>query len=281
VLALLLSGGSLLLAGAGWIQVLGWPRWVPGDRGKGKLKQLEHRLEENRRTMKTDFRSLVEARLGEYHKELETKVVSPLRRGQQELSQRLNQSRQKDNETAELWGRISYLESRIASLAHERNQQPAGGSAPSPAENPPEGPMPQQQSEPPPAPPPPADPNLDDAVGALNRSDKAGLRALVKAELNITTTSEEALQKGNVGLPTELCPVSGGGSYLLIERGGRHWLLPTVQTLAGFSSSQPQKGLFDYERDTVMVAELSRAAEVRCSGDTWEVIRRGQVIVPI
>jgi hypothetical protein len=127
---------------------------------------------------------------------------------------------------------------------------------------------------------PAAAPDLADAIGALNRGDKAYLRSVTKGELNITTGSEDALQRGKVGLPTQLCVVPGGGSYLLIERGGRHWLLPTVQTLAGFSSAQPQKGIFEYEKDSVAEAELSRAAEVHPSTDEWQVLSRGLVIVP-
>ncbi len=122
-------------------------------------------------------------------------------------------------------------------------------------------------------------PNCNDCVAALNRGDKALLRSLVSAELNITLESEEALQRGTSSTPTGLMEVHGGGSYLLVTRGDNHWLLPTVQTLGSFSANQPQKGIFDYKREAVTVPELLRAAEVIPTKAGWGVVNKGVVIV--
>jgi hypothetical protein len=127
---------------------------------------------------------------------------------------------------------------------------------------------------------PPDVANIDDCLAALNRGDKPLLRSKARAELNITSESEDSLQRGSSGLSTRLREVHGGGSYLLIERDARHWLLPTVQTLSTFTVNQPQKGIFDYERESVTVPELARAAELELVEGTWEVVRKGVVIVP-
>ena len=46
------------------------------------------------------------------------------------------------------------------------------------------------------------------------------------------------------------------------------------------TTSQPAKGLFTYERQSVSCAELKLPAEVKMLGEVWEVVNMGIVIVP-
>jgi hypothetical protein len=118
-------------------------------------------------------------------------------------------------------------------------------------------------------------------LSALHRYDRSALRRMVQEELNITQDSEDALIRGTSTLSTKLLCVSGGGSYLLIPHAERHWLFPTAQTLASFSTNQPQKGIFDYERLSLSAADLRKPAEVQeIAGGIWEVISKGIVMVP-
>lgn len=118
-------------------------------------------------------------------------------------------------------------------------------------------------------------------LSALHRNDRSALRRMVQEELNITQDSEDALIRGTSALSTKLLCVSGGGSYLLIPHAERHWLFPTAQTLASFTTNQPQKGIFDYERLSISAADLRKPAEVQeIAGGIWEVISKGIVIVP-
>lgn len=105
---------------------------------------------------------------------------------------------------------------------------------------------------------------------------------MARAELNITQESEDALTRGTSIFNTQLQIEAGGGSYLLIERGSRNWICPTAQTLAGFTTNKPQKGIFEYEEHTsVSTAELKEPAEVQeIREGVWEVINKGVVLVP-
>lgn len=114
---------------------------------------------------------------------------------------------------------------------------------------------------------------------ALRRNDRTQLRRLASAELNITQDSEDLLYRGSA-TATKLQVVSGGGSYLLIPHCGRNWLFPTAQTLTGFATNQPLKGIFDYERKLISIAEIKQPAEVKEIGRFWEVTNRGVVVVP-
>ncbi len=135
--------------------------------------------------------------------------------------------------------------------------------------------------------PPPAVSHADEVTAeyssAVQRNDRNKIRQMTQAELNITQDSEDALTRGTSICQTQLQSVSGGGSYLLIPRGGRNWLCPTTQTLAGFTKNKPQKGIFEYEECTsVTTAELKQPAEVQqIHEEIWEVINKGIVVVPI
>ncbi|APD48576.1 MULTISPECIES: hypothetical protein [unclassified Synechococcus] len=136
-----------------------------------------------------------------------------------------------------------------------------------------------------PTPPPvsPADEVTADYSAAVQRNDRATIRELTVAGLNITQESEEAMTRGTSTSRTQLQVVTGGGSYLLIQRGGRHWLCPTAQTLESFTTNKPQKGIYDYEEQTsISFAELKKPAEVmQVDEGIWEVISKGIVLAPI
>ncbi len=128
-----------------------------------------------------------------------------------------------------------------------------------------------------------SDPAVEIAMiyqSCFQRLDRLALRNAATGELNITPASEEALYRGTSHSATQLEVVKGGGSYLLIERDQRYWLVPTFQTLNSFLTSQPAKGLFFYERGTSKTSELRRPAEVKQVEATWEVISMGLVSVP-
>lgn len=115
---------------------------------------------------------------------------------------------------------------------------------------------------------------------AFYRSDRSALRRMTSEEMNITQESEDALVRRTASATTQLQVVKGGGSYLLIRRQDRHWLIPSFQTLNSFMTSQPTKGIFAYERHSVSSVELRRPAEVRDVGGVWEVVSIGLVAVP-
>ena len=74
---------------------------------------------------------------------------------------------------------------------------------------------------------------------------------------------------------TELEEVSAGGSYLLVSLEGRTLLFPTDRTLRGFSTTQPNKGLYNYEQQSVAKAEIIEPALLEKSGGVWRVIQKG------
>ena len=119
-------------------------------------------------------------------------------------------------------------------------------------------------------------------TSAVLSNDRSRIRNITKAELNITQESEDALTRGTSIFNTQLHNVSGGGSYLLIERGSKNWICPTAQTLSGFMTNKPQKGIFEYEESvSISSAELKEPAEVQeVLEGVWEVINKGVVLVP-
>jgi hypothetical protein len=125
----------------------------------------------------------------------------------------------------------------------------------------------------------PADSITVDYQDAFYRGDRSVLRRLMSEELNITQDSEDALMKSS-SLPTKLEVVKTGGSYLLIQRDGRHWLVPEFQILTSFTTSQLAKGIFSYAKENISTAELRRPAEVRDVGSLWEVVTMGVIAVP-
>jgi hypothetical protein len=114
---------------------------------------------------------------------------------------------------------------------------------------------------------------------AFFRGDRSALRRMMPDELNITQLSEDALMK-TASLPTQLEIVKTGGSYLLIHREGKHFLVPDFQILTSFTTNQLAKGIFSYQKENVSTAELRRPAEVRDVGCLWEVVTMGVIAVP-
>ncbi len=128
---------------------------------------------------------------------------------------------------------------------------------------------------------------LDDLVASLVeeyqsaffRGDRPALRNMSSDQLNITQNSEDFLMKTSV-VPTKLEAVQNGGSYLLIRRDDRNWLVPEFQILTSFTTTQPAKGIFNYHRESVSAAELRWPAEVKEVGGLWEVVNVGLIAVP-
>ena len=116
---------------------------------------------------------------------------------------------------------------------------------------------------------------------AVDRNDRPALRQMVSAEMSITQDSEEALLRGTASASTQLQIDKQGGSYLLIHKDNKNWLVPTFFMLKYFTTIQPDKGIFVYERDNVLSAVLRRPAEVREDRGVWEVVNMGVVAVPI
>ena len=115
---------------------------------------------------------------------------------------------------------------------------------------------------------------------AVSRDDRSALRQMVSDEMSITQDCEQALLRGTASASTQLQIDKQGGSYLLIRQDNKNWLVPTFLTLKSFTTIQPAKGLFVYERDNVSSAELRRPAEVREDRGVWEVVNMGVVAVP-
>ena len=115
---------------------------------------------------------------------------------------------------------------------------------------------------------------------AYLRRDHAGLLAMSSDhQFNITLDSEKSLLI-NRSFPTQLEVVKSGGSYLLIQRHERNWLVPEYQILTSFTTTQPAKGIFTYRPENVSTAELIRPAEVKQVGRLWEVVTMGIIAVP-
>lgn len=115
---------------------------------------------------------------------------------------------------------------------------------------------------------------------AIDRGDRQALRQLQFKELNITSECEDSLLRGSSGQATKLEAVQGGGSYMVVSGEGRYWLFPTAQTLDSFSMNQPQKGIFDYEREILSKPVVKKPAEVKEESGDWIVIAQGVISVP-
>lgn len=115
---------------------------------------------------------------------------------------------------------------------------------------------------------------------AIDRGDRKALRQLCFKELNITSESEDSLVRRSSGQATKLEAVQGGGSYMVVSVEERYWLFPTAQTLDSFSMNQPQKGIFDYEREILSKPVVKKPAEVKEVRDAWIVIAQGMISVP-
>lgn len=116
-------------------------------------------------------------------------------------------------------------------------------------------------------------------IAALNNGERQQLRDAAKAELNITSESENAIATGRA-TATELEEVPGGGSYWLISLNQQYWLFPTDRTLKGFAAAQPSKGLFTYEKQTISKAQLIEPALLEYTGSTWSVKTLGRIGTP-
>ena len=161
-------------------------------------------------------------------------------------------------------------------------------SSPPPSTNPRPTPMAATPAATPPVPTPAAAPAQSPApapiskaglIAALNNGDRQQLRDAAKAELNITSESENAIATGRA-TATELEEVPGGGSYWLISLNQQHWLFPTDRTLKGFAAAQPSKGLFVYEQQTISKAQLIEPALLEYTGSTWSVKTLGRIGTP-
>ena len=115
---------------------------------------------------------------------------------------------------------------------------------------------------------------------AVDREDRPALRQMQYQELNITNETEDALLRGSSFDATKLEAVTGGGSYVLISSEGHYWLFPTQQTLSGFSTNQPRKGIFNYESEMISRPAVKKPAEVREDGEYWIVATYGVISVP-
>jgi hypothetical protein len=115
---------------------------------------------------------------------------------------------------------------------------------------------------------------------AIDRGDRQALRQLLFKELNITSECEDSLLRGSSGQATKLEAVQGGGSYMVVSGDGRYWLFPTAQTLDSFSMNQPQKGIFDYEREILSRPVVKKPAEITEESGDWIVIAQGVISVP-
>jgi hypothetical protein len=134
--------------------------------------------------------------------------------------------------------------------------------------------------EPPALPPEPYEQIARQYQDALDRGDRQALRQLLSKELNITSECEDSLLRGSSGQATKLEAVQGGGSYMVVSDEGRYWLFPTAQTLDSFSMNQPQKGIFDYEREILSKPVVKKPAEVKEESGDWIVIAQGVISVP-
>jgi hypothetical protein len=114
---------------------------------------------------------------------------------------------------------------------------------------------------------------------AYFRGDRPALRNMSSDQLNITQSSEGSFMRTSVP-PTQLEVVQNGGSYLLVHRYDRHWLVPEFQILTSFATVQPNKGIFAYDRENISTAELRWPAEVKEINGLWEVVSMGTIAVP-
>jgi len=139
-----------------------------------------------------------------------------------------------------------------------------------------------------PSPPPPLPPStpiptheqvLAELTAAVNRSDRQAFKNEIRAQLNITSNSENDISMGRL-TQTQLEPVSGGGSYWLAMVDDTAWLFPTEQTLKGFAQLQPSKGIFKYFKEAIPSPQVIAAARLTADGQYWQIEEMGSIAIP-
>ena len=91
--------------------------------------------------------------------------------------------------------------------------------------------------------------------------------------------SEDVLATGRLN-KTELEEVGAGGSYWLAMIGCYPCLYPTDLTLKGFMHLQPMKGIFNYEKQSVLVPQILAPAILESCGSRWRIAKLGNIAVP-
>lgn len=130
-----------------------------------------------------------------------------------------------------------------------------------------------------PSPPPSPAQLLSVLTEAINRGDRQVIRAQTRAQLNITSASENNISTGTL-TNTQLEEVPGGGSYWLASIGGEDWLYPTNQTLKGYAQLQPSKGIFSYSKQAISTPQVLLPARLAASGSGWEIVEMGSIAIP-
>ncbi|MBU6376662.1 MAG: hypothetical protein KGQ59_11740 [Bdellovibrionales bacterium] len=120
---------------------------------------------------------------------------------------------------------------------------------------------------------------LAEITAAVNRGDRQVVRAEIRAQLNITNDSENAISMGRLN-ETQLEEVSAGGSYWIASSGNETWLFPTEQTLKGYSQSQRPTGIFTYIRQPIPSAQVVSPARLALNSSLWSVAEPGSIAVP-
>lgn len=120
---------------------------------------------------------------------------------------------------------------------------------------------------------------LAEITTAVNRGDRQVVRAEIRAQLNITNESENAISMGRLN-ETQLEEVTAGGSYWIASIDGETWLYPTEQTLKGYSQSQRLTGIFTYIRQPIPSAHVVSPARLYLNGSLWSVAEPGSIAVP-
>lgn len=120
---------------------------------------------------------------------------------------------------------------------------------------------------------------LDAITKAVNLGERQVCRAEMRAQLNITNESENAISMGRLN-ETHLEEVTAGGSYWIASIGGETWLYPTEQTLKGYSQSQRPTGIFNYIRQSIPSALVLTPARLALNGSLWSVVDQGSIAVP-
>jgi hypothetical protein len=135
----------------------------------------------------------------------------------------------------------------------------------------------QQQSPDPQVPWP--DQQLAELTAAINRGDRQSIRTAMRAQLNITSASENAIVMGRLN-ETELEEVRAGGSYWLTQIGEGVWLYPTELTLKGFAQQQPSKGIFYFDQQAISLPQVVTPARLTKNGANWQIAELGSITVP-
>lgn len=130
----------------------------------------------------------------------------------------------------------------------------------------------------PPLPPSPAQ-LLSALTEAINRGDRQAIRNDIRAQLNITSASENEISMGRM-TQTQLEEVTGGGSYWLASIGGDDWLYPTTQTLKGYAQLQPSKGIFSYIKQSIPTPHVLSPARLTPNGSGWQIVELGSIAIP-